>query len=139
MRLSKNRLSLILIVLASAILFKCEMEKKSNGKHDVKKEWKEDKAQVKKDIQNLMDEIDDEITVIEENLENLSDKSGETWSEKLSKLKNTKADLAKKLSEVEEQTADEWISFKKEVEKGVEEIKLTLEKLGNEIEGTFES
>ena len=137
MRLSKNRLSLILIVLASAILFKCEMEKKSNGKNEVKKEWKEDKAQVKKDIQNLMDEIDDEITVIEENLENLSDKSGETWSEKLSKLKNTKADLAKKLSEVEEQTADEWISFKKEVEKGVEEIKLTLEKLGNEIEGTF--
>lgn len=134
MEKSKFALTLILLSCTVFILSSCESKMKSNETSTIVEVWKDDRVRVKKEINNLINEIDDEIVVIEENMEDVSEDAVDKWNNHLAELKSSKSQLQKSLDEVDDQTADNWSKFKKNLNNRFDIVKVKISKVGNEME-----
>lgn len=134
MEKSKFALTLILLSCTVFILSSCESKMKSNETSTIVEDWKDDRVRVKKEINNLINEIDDEIVVIEENMEDVSEDAVDKWNNHLAELKSSKSQLQKSLDEVDDQTADNWSKFKKNLNNRFDIVKVKISKVGNEME-----
>jgi len=138
MELDNKKTVIILLGLLALVIVQCEMDKKANSKNEFTKDWVRDKSQVKNNLEEVIEELNNEITVIEKHIENAPEDYEDKWQKELNRLHASKNDLNEKLSAVEDQTANEWMRFKKDVEKGVEEVKRNIDRVNNKLEQNFE-
>lgn len=82
-------------------------------------------------------EWDDEITVLESKVQEVSSSVKEEYEQQLEDVKSKQNELNEKLSELRDTTSNAWDEIKNNVEYGVEEIKKSFKKAKTKSEETM--
>jgi uncharacterized protein YPO0396 len=97
--------------------------------------WKQEKAEMKEQIQTQIDAIDDGVNQMNSRMESASEDLQSSWEATREDLMVTKTELQEKLDKVDDQSEESWTEFKQEVNDGIASVKEDLDNFKNEMTG----
>jgi septal ring factor EnvC (AmiA/AmiB activator) len=128
--------------LVMVLFTQCDTKKQNNNDQQIdelESDWKEEKNELKKDWQDLIDKIDSKIENAQEKLDEAGDESKERWNKRIEDLNKKKASVKKNLYELDEQNKDNWSKFKADSKNAFDNFNDELEKIGDDIEDVLDN
>ncbi|WP_258101713.1 apolipoprotein A1/A4/E family protein [Marinoscillum pacificum] len=120
--------------LACIILFT-----QCNNPQRAQNEWAEERAELKAEVNETIDNIDAKIQETKSKMADASDDMKRKWEASKDNLERTKENLEDRLEEIDDSTESNWEEFEDTVEDGLDNAKRDLKAFGEEFKDFFKN